>query len=234
MHIISLIREELMNNADEETITTGQRFFKEEINSYGVRIPVVQQISKTRFREIKSAPKSEIFSLCETLFKSGKFEEGIIACNWSYGMKKQFAPDDSQLFERWIEQYITNWATCDTFCNHTMGAFLEKYPGFLPELKRFALSGNRWMRRAASVSLIVPARKGMFLQEIFEIADLVLEDDDDLVRKGYGWLLKVASAKRLQEVFNFVMERRARMPRVSLRYAIEKMPPEMKSEAMKR
>jgi 3-methyladenine DNA glycosylase AlkD len=186
VHVIDLIRDELAKNTDEKTLDTGQRFFKEAIDAYGVKIPVVQQISKNWFREIKSASKLGIFALCEMLFQSGKLEEFIIACYWSHGMRKQFVPDDFQLFERWIEQYITNWATCGTFCNYTMGAFLEEYPGFLPELKRFAHSGNRWMRRAASVSLIVPARQGMFLQEIFEIADLVLEDDDDLVRKGYG------------------------------------------------
>ncbi len=232
--IIVLIRAELVKNADEKTRATGQNFFKEEIASYGIKIPVIHQISKAWFREIKTASKQDIFSLCGTLWKSGKFEECIIACNWSHGLHKQYKPDDFQLFERWIEQYVTNWATCDTFCNHTMGTFIEMYPGFLKELKRFAGSGNRWMRRAAAVSLIVPARKGMFLEDIFEIAGLLLTDKDDLVRKGYGWMLKVAADAHRREVFDYVMNQKHIMPRVALRYAIEKMPPEMKAEALKR
>lgn len=234
VHVIDLIRDELAMNSDVKTLVTGQRFFKEEIASYGVKIPVVQQISKTWFREIMSATKAEIFALCETLWQSGKFEECIIACNWSYAVRKQFEPIDFNTFELWIKRYVTNWATCDTFCNHTMGAFLEMYPGYLPELRRLSVSTNRWSRRAAAVSLIVPARKGKFLQEIFGIADLLLEDDDDLVRKGYGWMLKVAASEHQQEVFNYVMQYRDIMPRVALRYAIEKMPPEMKKEAMGR
>ncbi len=91
-----------------------------------------------------------------------------------------------------------------------------------------------WVRRASAVSLIVPARRGKFLKEIFEIADILLHDKEDLVQKGYGWMLKVTSQAHLNEVFNYVMDRKATMPRTALRYAIEKMPPELKAKAMER
>ena len=88
------------------------------------------------------------------------------------------------------------------------------------------------MRRSAAVSLIVPARKGKFLTNIFEIANLLLIDKDDLVQKGYGWLLKTASVPYQQEVFDYVMDRKTVMPRTALRYAIEKMPKVLKKQAM--
>lgn len=50
-----------------------------------------------------------------------------------------------------------------------------------------------WMRRAAAVSLIIPAKEGKFLEEAFEISDILMADKEDLVQKGYGWLLKVES-----------------------------------------
>jgi 3-methyladenine DNA glycosylase AlkD len=53
-----------------------------------------------------------------------------------------------------------------------------------------------------------------------------------MVQKGYGWMLKVASEAHEQEVLDFVMERRAIMPRTSLRYAIEKMSQEKRKLAM--
>lgn len=115
-----------------------------------------------------------------------------------------------------------------------MGNFLEKYPAYLQQLKQFAKSPNRWMRRAAAVSLIVPARKGLFLKEILEIADVLLTDSDDLVQKGYGWMLKVASQKHQQVILNYVVSHKAVMPRTALRYAIEKMPKELKMMAMAR
>ena len=74
----------------------------------------------------------------------------------------------------------------------------------------------------------------MFLNDIFEIADILHSDSDDMVRKGYGWMLKAASQAHQKEVFDYVMKRKATMPRTSLRYAIEKMPQELKKLAMAR
>jgi 3-methyladenine DNA glycosylase AlkD len=90
------------------------------------------------------------------------------------------------------------------------------------------------MRRAAAVSLIVPAKHGKFLPEALEIADLLLLDSEDMVQKGYGWLLKEASRHHQAEVFSYVMRNRKVMPRTALRYAIELMPQELKKEAMKK
>jgi 3-methyladenine DNA glycosylase AlkD len=109
-----------------------------------------------------------------------------------------------------------------------------KYPEFLPELKKWAVSKNRWVKRAAAVSLIIPARKGLWLEEILEIATIQLQDQDDMVQKGYGWMLKSASESQLNPVFKFVMQHKAVMPRTALRYAIEKMPADKKAKAMKK
>ena len=98
------------------------------------------------------------------------------------------------------------------------------YPQYLSKLKEFAGSDNRWMRRASAVSLIIPARKGKFLNDILELADILLLDKDDMVQKGYGWMLKAASQAYQQEIFDYVISKKAVMPRTALRYAIEKMP----------
>jgi 3-methyladenine DNA glycosylase AlkD len=141
---------------------------------------------------------------------------------------------DFRTFENWINSYVNNWASCDTFCNHTVGAFVEKYPQYIDYLKNWACSDNKWMRRAAAVSLIIPAKNGIFMNDVFEIATILLNDREDLVQKGYGWLLKAASAKHEKEVFDFVMDNKKTMPRTALRYAIEKMPKDLKDLAMDR
>lgn len=233
-NILKIIREELKNNSDEKTLASSQRFFKETIKSYGVKVPVVNKISKEFYKLIDPGTKTIIFELCESLWQSGYWEESIIACNWSYTIHKEYKPEDFQIFERWINRYVDNWASCDTLCNHTVGEFIEMYPGYLAKLKDFAKSDNRWMRRAAAVSLIVPARKGKFMDDIFEIADILLLDQEDLVQKGYGWMLKVASQANRDKVFEYVIKNKDVMPRTALRYAIEKMPADLKSKAMKK
>tara|TARA_R110002050_G_scaffold269757_1_gene412157 strand:+ start:521 stop:1228 length:708 start_codon:yes stop_codon:yes gene_type:complete len=231
-NMIDKIRYQLKENIDIETKEKGQRFFKEKIDLYGVKTPVVLKISKDRFKDIEAFDKAEIFRLIEILWQSGMLEESFVACNWTYSLRKSFQPNDFERFKNWIDLYITNWASCDTFCNHSMGVFIQMYPNFLMELKKMTQSENRWMRRASAVSLIIPAREGLFLDAIFEIADKLLLDQDDLVQKGYGWMLKAASESHQQDVFDFVMKRKAIMPRTSLRYAIEKMPKELRKQAM--
>jgi 3-methyladenine DNA glycosylase AlkD len=232
--VVRDIRDELKRNADEATRISSLRFFKEEVGIYGIKTAVVKKIAKHYYKEIKTADKAEIFRLCEELWRSGYLEESSIACEWSYLIRKDYEREDFPVFERWVALYVTNWASCDTLCNHSVGAFIEMYPEYLKELKRWALSENRWVRRASAVSLIVPARSGKFLADIFEIADILLTDRDDLVQKGYGWMLKAASHAHEREVFDYVMKNKDTMPRTALRYAIEKMPKELKAATMER
>lgn len=199
---------------------------------YGVKSADVRKLIKDFLAELKTVSKTEIFNLCEQLWQSGMLEETFVACELAYSRRKTFVPDDFKVFENWVEKYINNWASCDTFCNHTVGDFVMMYPDYISSLQKWALSSNRWLRRAAAVSLIVPARKGLFLPEIKSIALVLLTDSDDMVQKGYGWMLKVASQVHQDEVFEFVMEHKAAMPRTALRYAIEKMPNDLKARAM--
>jgi 3-methyladenine DNA glycosylase AlkD len=233
-NILNKIRQELKQNADEQTQKTGQTFFKEQVQLYGVKTAAVSKIGKEYFKEIKGQSKAEIFKLCEELWQSGYLEEIFIACHWSYSLRKEYEPQDFLVFERWVNDYVSNWAACDTLCNHTIGSFLEMYPAYLANLKTWGTSPNRWLRRAAAVTLIVPARQGKFLPDVFEIADILLLDQDDLVQKGYGWLLKAASQAHQQEVFEYVLAHKTTMPRTALRYAIEKMPKELKNKAMEK
>lgn len=232
--IIKTIRKELRQNSDEKIRETGQGFFKERIECYGVKAAVVGKVAKEYFKLIKDYKKSEVFELCEILWQSGYLEESFIACNWSYYFRNQYEPEDFRIFEKWANNYISNWASCDTLSNHTIGSFLEMYPEFLPALKDWANSNNRWMRRVAAVSLIVPARRGKFLNDILGIADILLLDKEDLVQKGYGWMLKAASQEHPKEIFEYVLSKKTIMPRTALRYAIEKLPPEWKKIAMEK
>lgn len=230
--IISEIKENLRKNSDNKTRKSGQSFFKEKVNLYGVKTAVVRRIEKQYFNAIKDKGKIEIFDLCEELWRSGYIEESIIACDWSYYVHKNYEETDLKIFERWLNDYVSNWASCDTLCNHTVGAFLEMYHSYVSEVKKWAKSKNRWKKRASAVSLIIPAKKGKFLKDIFEIADILLADEEDLVQKGYGWMLKVTSQVHQKEVFDYVIKNKKNMPRTALRYAIEKMPKELKKEAM--
>ena len=72
------------------------------------------------------------------------------------------------------------------------------------------------------------------LEHVFQVADALLTDPDDLVQRGYGWMLKVNSKIFEDEVYSYVIRNRETMPRTALRYAIEKMPETRRHEAMRK
>lgn len=232
--IVSSIRQSLKASSSEKTRRTAETFFREKAKFHGAPSAAYRRIGRKYFAQVKKLDKREIFSLCEELLKSGYVEEAIVAYEWADRLRSSFTEADFAVFERWLRRYVSNWAECDTLCNHAVGSFVEQYPAFVNRLKTWAKSGSRWLRRAAAVTLILPARRGEFLADVFEIAGILLADGDDLVQKGYGWMLKEASKLHRQEVFDFIMKRKTAMPRTALRYAIEKMPFSMRKKAMER
>ncbi len=247
--IVAAIKREFAAAADPKYRESIQRFFKEEIEVYGVKTPDARRISQEYFKQVKHRPKREIFEICEQLhgglghdpkcrtFRScpaPKYEEHGIAFSWAGKLVSQFEPADFGVFERWLENYVSNWAACDTFCGGAVGEFLLRFPEFLPRVQKWARSKNRWLRRASAVALILAVKQEKYLSDAYKTADILLEDEDDMVQKGYGWLLKEIANKRPGEVFEFVMKRKAKMPRTALRYAIEKLPPAWRKQAMAR
>lgn len=235
-HIVEQVRQSLSAKIDPKALASSDRFFKqgEQAKVHGVRMADVGKIAKESLKQLKQNAKQEIFELCEELWRSGYLEESVVACIWAESQHKQFERADFKVFEHWVHNYLKNWADCDTLCNHTIGTFVMMYPEYIASLKKWAHDPQRFVRRASAVSLIIPARKGLFRNDIFEIADILLSDGDDLVQKGYGWMLKAASEAYPQEVFDYVLSKKTIMPRTALRYAIEKMPVGMKAEAMKK
>ena len=179
--------------------------------------------------------KKQFFVLGEEMLKSNYHEEAIIVFIWTEKLIKNFDQSDFKIFEGWLNKYANNWAKVDTLCPHTINYFVQNYPVVIPKIKKWASSKNHWVRRAAAVSFISGSRdfpQKKHLPDIFWIAKKLLRDPDDLVQKGYGWMLKCASVKFQKEVFNFVMKHKKEMPRTALRYAIEKMTAALKKKAM--
>jgi 3-methyladenine DNA glycosylase AlkD len=232
--IVEAVGRDLANLSDAATREGSSRFFKEPVRCRGAKTAAVRGVERQRWKDVAPLGKARIFALCEDLYRTGYLEDGFVAASWAARLAPAFEPDDITVFGGWVERYVDNWAACDTLCNHAVGDLLARFPEKVGVLREWARSENRWMRRAAAVSLVVPAKRGMFLDDALVIADLLLLDADDMVRKGYGWLLKEASRRHRDEVLAFVLARRDVMPRTALRYAIELMPPDLRAEAMRR
>ncbi len=236
MDIIQQIYQELKRNTDEKYKSDSSRFYKDRLRPsepYGVRTPVVRSIAKKYWKEVKNKEKKEVFGLCEKLLSCKINEPITIAFQWALGCKKEFEKSDFSIFERWLEKYVNEWGRCDDLCAGPLGGLVLQFPELLPTVFNWTKSENMWFRRASAVCLIRSLRKGKYLEQSFKTADVLLEDEEDLVQKGYGWMLKEASNVFQKEVFEYVMKNKDKMTRTALRYAIEKLPLQMKKETMK-
>jgi len=234
MDYVNQIKKEMSKLSTPAKIKSSLRFYKNEIKCFGLKANEVKPISRKYFKFIKGMDIDLAYGLFERMYKTGYSELASLASGWCSRFKDKFREDDFKIFENWINKYIDNWAKCDSFCNHTMWEFLRQYPQYLKNLYDWAQSDNLWMRRASVVSLIIPVKSGLYLSSAFRLADILLCDNEDMVQKGYGWLLKEASRKYQKEVFDYVCSNKSTMPRTALRYAIELMPEKLRKEAMKR
>ena len=115
-----------------------------------------------------------------------------------------------------------------------LAASIQNQPELIALLPSWTKSPNRWKRRAAAVTLVREARQGRNTAAIFRIAGLLMEDSDDMVRKGVGWLLKETYPRKPKEALSFLKPWRGRAPRLVLRLAAEKMTPQDRAIALKR
>ncbi len=234
LSIIEEIRGELKRRSEPLFKEQSQQFFKEQVKMFGVRTPAVREIAKGAFQKIRRMKKREIFALCGALLRSGQGEEVTIALDWAWRLRTHYDKRDVEVFENWLKRYVSNWAACDDLCTHPLGEILVQCSGEVARVRGWARSENRWVKRGAAVALIPGLRKGKFLAELFAVCDELMQDEDDLVRKGYGWALKEAGNANLKEVFQYVVRNKKKMSRVALRYAIEKMPHELRRNAMEK
>jgi 3-methyladenine DNA glycosylase AlkD len=210
-----------------------QKFFKEPLeNPVGLKTAILRKVVNSCYRQFKSHSGREIFDACDCLLASGERYSRSLAFEWTSKVSDDFKAEDIARFESWLKKYVSDWAACDTLCG-PLGQLVLKFPDSVSRIFKWTKSENRWFRRASAVSLIISLRKRQLLGEAFKTADALLLDEDDMVQKGYGWMLKEASNVFPKEVFDFVDARKARMPRTALRYAIEKLPPAQRKQLMK-
>ena len=233
--MIDTLRSDLETGIDPEYKARVRDHCNMDVSSFlGVRTPAIRKIASAHFRDVKDKTIGELLALCEQLLETGIYECKIIAFDWSYRYRRQLGSEHFVVLQHWLQKYVDDWTDCDDFCTHTLGAFLLQHPNFLSQVEAWTSSQNRWVRRASAVSLIYGLRRGKHLKAAFVVAQALCGDEDSLVQKGCGWMLKEASKKRPQEVFDYVMQWREAMPRTMLRYAVERLEAGQRQAALKR
>ena len=229
--VLEAIHSELVSICSDKMREGQTRYFKEKVAFLGCSLPQCNKIAGSWAKRLKDEAWShdDILTLAEELLKAGSWEEGAIALELVARRKGEFRERDFSTFERWLSEYVNNWAHTDSIAPHIFGELVERYPNLTERIFKWTKSPNRWMRRASAVTYVLHARHGRFHDVVYKTADALLGDDDDMVRKGVGWMLKCASQADEKGVVEYLMNNRDRTSRLVLRYATEKVSPANRS-----
>lgn len=120
---------------------------------------------------------------------------------------------------------LNNWDLVDSCAPHIVGPWLRDQDRGV--LDRLAASLSLWDRRMAVLATFAFIRDGDFAWTL-RLAERLLDDPYDLIHKAVGWMLREVGNRDRTAEEQFLRRHHSRMPRVMLRYAIEKFEPELR------
>ncbi len=239
---IQAIQQEIVNRlqklANRKTARTAQRFFPEKIACFGVRAADLRALCREVYKKVKPAFSiPQALELAESLFYWPELECrscGLLLLGFFHsGLKKPHL----EKIKSWLKNgYLDNWALIDTLCMEVLGPFFLKNPDRLRIIAEWSKDDSPYLRRAALVSLVKLTREQENLDFIFRTLKLAVRDnkEEDLVAKAAGWLLREAGKTDRQLLENFLLSFGSKLPRVAVRYALEKFPPGRREYFMKK
>jgi 3-methyladenine DNA glycosylase AlkD len=220
--------------ANPERAVGTYRFFKAYPGGYsegdeflGCTVPKTRQVAK----QFYGLPLSEL----ETLITSKWHDKRLLALIilvWQY----QKGDDDTRkrVYDFYIAHTanVNNWDLVDTSAGFIVGPYLENKPEKMSVLQRLAGSELLWERRIAMLATFDYIKKGQ-ADEALIIAEQLLHDKHDLIQKAVGWMLREIGKRVDRKLLLLFLDQHAvTMPRTTLRYAIEHLPPEQRQHYM--
>jgi 3-methyladenine DNA glycosylase AlkD len=222
---------------DSERAKGGKRFFKqaEEIHLLGIRAPEIRKLSRDYYSLVKPHwTQEQAVELC-ALMLPDKYLEAKAFCllileRFVHSLdKKHFFS-----IKKWINSHCcSNWATIDTLCSGILGPLIKNYPELVDEVVTWAESENMWLRRTSIVSFVKLARKGEYIDVVHEIAEKLFPDQEDLIQKANGWILRESGKTDMDRLERFLLKHGENIPRTTVRYAIERFPEKKRKEILK-
>jgi 3-methyladenine DNA glycosylase AlkD len=218
------IRRLLKDGGTAEHAAGVQWFFKEEIRSHGWYTADLRRAAvKCRRSILKEFGLPFLLRVADQLFSGRNLEEKVFAVFLLENLTAEFGDDEFRLFESWLPR-IGSWADHDGLVHYLIAPMVAEKPGRTKHVFRWAKSQNRWLRRAACVGLVRGARQKMFFPEIKRLTAMLLADEEDMVQKGLGWLLRETAEFDAKRAVPYLMSIRGRAPRLVLRTACETLP----------
>jgi 3-methyladenine DNA glycosylase AlkD len=230
--VASQIRRALKDGGSAGHAAGVQWFFKDEIKSHGWYTADLRRAAVRFRRELRKERGLDfLVEVADHLFSGSVLEEKVAAVFLLEKLDSEFGDREFKLFESWLDR-ISSWADHDGLVHCLIAPMVAAKPARARAVFLWAKSPNRWRRRAACVALIRGARARMFFPEITKLSGSLLADQDDMVQKGLGWLLRETAKFDAKRTVPYLMKIRGRAPRLVLRTACETLPPKVRQRIL--
>jgi 3-methyladenine DNA glycosylase AlkD len=231
-YIADHIRRVLKDGGSAPHSEEVQHFFKEEIQSRGWYTAELRKFA-VRFRRsiVRERGMDFLVQVADQLFSGRILEEKAMAVLLLEKQTRNFGDNEFQLFASWLDR-VSSWADHDAVAHYLLAPMVAAKPVRCRQVFQWAKSPNRWRRRAACVALIRGARERRFRPQIVRLSNQLLNDEDDMVQKGLGWLLREAAKADREGTLPYLMKIREKAPRLVLRTACETLPSDMRRQVL--
>ncbi len=218
--------------ASPEAAQFAQRFFKTGAGEYGegdlfrgIRVPLLRKLSVS----LDDAPLPEIIQLLSSPWHEDRLLALLLLMR---RFKRGREVDQEEIYNLYLAhtRHINNWDLVDISAPHIVGRFLEYRDRSV--LYKLVNSCSLWERRIAILSTMHFIRQGEFTDTIL-LAEMLLQDKEELLHKATGWMLRELGKRDPAALEGFLSKHFRTMPRVMLRYAIERFPEEKRQQYLK-
>jgi 3-methyladenine DNA glycosylase AlkD len=222
----SAVTAELKALANTKVAALRSSFFKTGKGEYGfgdkfrgIEVPKLRIVAR-KYQELSA---SDIKKLAGSMFHEDRFVALAILVN-QYKKAKQVSTQ-KELFDLFMELLeagrVNNWDLVDITAPY-LGTYLVDNPAGKPLLAKLAKSNDLWKQRVSVMFTWAHIRSGQ-LQVTLDQVEMFLKHPHDLIHKACGWMLREVGKKDVGLLREFLASHAAVMPRVMLRYAIEKL-----------
>ncbi len=227
------LREDLRSLSSVKRAKVLSGFFKTGKGQYAEG-DLFLGVSVAKSRVVAKKYNNLKFSAIKILLKSKIHEERLLALlilvdQFSQGDKKQ----KEKICNFYLGQtkYVNNWDLVDLTADKIVGAYLLNKPKSI--LYKLAKSDNLWERRIAIVATYNFIKNNNF-NETLKIAEILLPDKHDLIQKAVGWMMREVGKRDQTMLEDFLKKNYQKLSRITLRYAIEKFPSELRKTYLSR
>jgi 3-methyladenine DNA glycosylase AlkD len=229
---------ELKAAANVRTARQEKFYFKpgEEVWVFGVAAPAQRRIAGGLFQRVRGVWEiTEAIEFCDLLVRRREMELKNAGIFLLARYRKSFDKGLIRSVESWLaNDHCANWAATDALCGEVLGPLVRQHPALTSKLKTWAGKRNLWLRRASAVGIIHSARRGEQLDDAYAIAESLFKYPEDLIHKATGWMLREAGKPDPDRLECFLLEHGPKIPRTTLRYAIERFPPERRKTLLEK